>query len=80
MEDLMWRDFTFCQCFFNRETKKFMAKCMFWTSSSSVMPTLPTATLRHKTFFIWNLMVDLRSSTLASMSSLWVMRAGNLPA
>merc|ERR1719192_1804100 len=27
-----------------------------------------------------NLMVDLRSSTLASMSSLWVLRAGNLPA
>merc|ERR1712136_484140 len=57
-----------------------MAKCMFWTSSSSVMPTLPTATLRHKTFFIWNLMVDFRSKAFCSKLSLWVTKVGNLPA
>merc|ERR1719323_1870479 len=55
---LMCRLFTFCQCFFSRDTRKFMARWMFWTSSSSVMFTLPTGTLRHNTFFIWNLMVD----------------------
>merc|ERR1719500_1531584 len=80
MVDLMWRDLTFCQCFFSRETRKFMAKCTFWTKSSSDMPTFPTATERHKTFFIWNLMVDFRSSTFCSKLSLWVTKEGNLPA
>merc|ERR1711974_191000 len=76
----MERDLTFCQCFFRRDTRKLIDKWMLNTNSSSVMPTLPTATFKHKTFFIWNLMVDLRSMTLASMLSLWVRRAGNLPA
>ena len=80
MEDLMWRDLTFCQCFFSRDTRKFMAKWTFWASSSSVISTFPTATFRQRTFFIWNLMVDFRSSTFASMSSVWVIRLGNLPA
>merc|ERR1719458_1020708 len=53
---------------------------MFWTSSSSVMFTWPTATLRHSTFFIWNLMVDWRSAILAIMSSWCVSRVGNFPA
>merc|ERR1712121_452124 len=77
---LMYRDLTFRQCFFSRDTRKLIDKWMLNTSSSSVMPTFPTATFKHKTFFIWNLMVDLRSRTLSSILSLWVRRAGNLPA
>merc|ERR1712158_61274 len=80
MVDLMQRDLTFCQCFLRRETRKLMDKWMLNTNSSSLMATLPTATFKHRTFFIWNLMVDLRSMTFASMLSLWVRRAGNLPA
>merc|ERR1711974_178108 len=76
----MERDLTFCQCFLRRETRKLMDKWMLNTNSSSLMATLPTATFKHRTFFIWNLMVDLRSMTFASMLSLWVRRAGNLPA
>ena len=34
----------------------------------------------NHTFFIWNLMVDRTSSTLASIASLWPMGEGNLPA
>ena len=50
------------------------------TSSSSFMPTLPTATPRHRTFFSWNLMVDLTSVTLLFRSSPWETGVGNLPA
>ena len=53
---------------------------MVYTSSSSVIFTWPTATARHSTFFIWNLIVDFTSSTLATMFSLWVSKEGNLPA
>ena len=53
---------------------------MFDTSSSSVMPTLPTATPMHSTFFSWNLIVALTSFILPFRSSLWVMGVGNLPA
>merc|ERR1711973_364546 len=76
----MQRDLTFCQCFLRSETRKLMDKWMLKTNSSSLIATLPTATFKHRTFFIWNLMVDLRSITFASMLSLWVRRAGNLPA
>ena len=34
----------------------------------------------HLTFFIWNLIVDFTSSTLATMFSVWVSKEGNLPA
>lgn len=57
-----------------------MANMMLATSSSWVMPTLPTATPRHRTFLSWNLMVDLTSVTLADRSSLWETGVGNLPA
>merc|ERR1712213_265209 len=73
-------DAPFCQCFLRSETRKLMDKWMLKTNSSSLIATLPTATFKHRTFFIWNLMVDLRSMTFASMLSLWVRRAGNLPA
>ena len=89
MVDLMCRLLTFCQCFFSRDTRKFMARRMFSISCSSVMSTLPTcgttfvqmrtvisyfhfqltATLRHNTFFIWNLMVAFTSFTFCSRSS-----------
>jgi hypothetical protein len=80
MDDLMWSDLTFCQCFLSRDTKKLMLRCTFCARSSALMPTLPTATDRHKTFFIWNLMVALTSSILAVIDSWWVRRPGNLPA
>ena len=38
------------------------------------------ATAKHSTFFIWNLLVDFTSSTLATMFSLWVSKERNLPA
>ena len=57
-----------------------MANMMFEISSSSVMPTLPTATPRQSTFLSWNLIVDLTSVILAFRSSLWESGVGNLPA
>ncbi len=57
-----------------------MASMMLPMSSSSVMPTLPTATPMHNTFFSWNLMVDLTSVTLVFRSSACEIGAGNLPA
>merc|ERR1719361_81228 len=38
------------------------------------------ATLRHNTFFIWNLIVLFKSLILASISSAWVNKLGNFPA
>lgn len=46
----MYNDRTFCQFFFNKETKKLMAKLMLEDNSSNCMPTLPTATAKHKTY------------------------------
>merc|ERR1712165_372286 len=77
---LMYKERTFCQFFLRRDTKKLTAKKMFWDNSSSVMVVLPTATLRHKTFFIWNLMVLFKSVIFASMSSACVNKVGNFPA
>lgn len=48
----MWSERTFCQCFFNKETRKFIDKCMFCTNSSGVMSTCPTATDKHNTYKI----------------------------
>ena len=53
---------------------------MFEINSSSVMPTLPTATPKQRTFFNWNLIVDLTSVIFEARSSLWEMGVGNLPA
>src|SRR5689334_15589916 len=53
---------------------------MFEISSSSVIPTLPTATPRQSTFFSWNLMVDFTSLILPERSSEWDIGVGNLPA
>ena len=76
----MYKALTFCQFFLSNDTRKLTAKWMLYTSSSSVIFTWPTATARHSTFFIWNLIVDFTSSTLATMFSLWVSKEGNLPA
>lgn len=76
----MWSDRTFCQCFLSRDTRKLTDKCTFWASSSGVMLTCPTATDKHKTFFIWNLMVLLTSSIFCAIDSEWARRPGNLPA
>merc|ERR1711931_45471 len=42
--------------------------------------TCPMATARHRTFFIWNLMVALISLHLSTSFSEWVHMVGNLPA
>ncbi len=57
-----------------------MANMMLEINWSSVISTFPTATPMHKTFFNWNLMVDLTSVILALKSSLWETGVGNLPA
>ena len=57
-----------------------MANIMFEISSSSDMPTFPTATPKHSTFLSWNLIVDLTSVIFAAKSSLWEIGVGNLPA
>ena len=57
-----------------------MDNMMFEISSSSDMPTFPTATPKHSTFLSWNLMVDLTSVIFAAKSSLWEIGVGNLPA
>merc|ERR1719334_1296046 len=80
MVDLMYRERTFCQFFLSSETRKLTLRMMLLTNSSDVILTWPTATARHNTFFIWNLMVPRTSSILLGMGSLWVSRVGNLPA
>lgn len=57
-----------------------MASMMLPTSCSWVMPTLPTATPMQRTFFSWNLMVDLTSVILSPKLSACETGVGNLPA
>lgn len=52
--DLMCNLFTLFQFFLRSDTKKLMAIRQFCLSSSGVIPTLPTATPMHRTFFNWN--------------------------
>ena len=53
---------------FNERRLLFLVFYLKLTSSSSVMVTLPTATERHRTFFIWNLIVAFRSFTYSTYS------------
>jgi hypothetical protein len=76
----MWSDRTFCQFFFRSETRKLTANIILAFNSSVSMETLPTATDKHNTFFIWNLMVRFTVSTFSSMDSWWERAVGNLPA
>lgn len=57
-----------------------MANMMLPINSSSVIPTLPTATPMQSTFLSWNLMVDLTSLILLFRSSACETGAGNFPA
>lgn len=57
-----------------------MASMMLPISSSVSMPTFPTATPMQRTFFSWNLMVDLTSVILSVKLSAWETGVGNLPA
>lgn len=57
-----------------------MESIMLPMSSSSVMPTLPTATPMQRTFLSWNLTVDLTSVILSLKLSEWETGVGNLPA
>ena len=57
----MYKALMFCQFFLSNDTRKLTAKWMLYTSSSSVIFKWPTATARHSTFFIWNLIVPFTS-------------------
>lgn len=76
-----WEDneLTFCQFFFNRETRKLTLICTFWKICFSSMERFPTATPMQRTFLSWNLTIALVSFTLASKDSWWETRVGNLP-
>lgn len=45
----MYKARTFCQFFFNNDTKKLTDKLTFDANSSGCIPTLPIATAKHKT-------------------------------
>jgi len=70
---------TFCQFFFNKDTRKLTLSCTFWKICFSSILTLPTATPMHSTFLSWNLTIALVSLTLASRDSWWETSVGNFP-
>ena len=76
---LLCEALTFCPFFLSNDTRKMTARWMY-TSSTSVIFTWLTATARHGTFFIWKLIVNSTSSTLATTFALWVSKGGNWPA
>jgi len=78
MVDLTWTVLTFCHPFLRREIRKLIEIVAFCLICSSVMATLPTATPIHRTFFSWNLTLDLTSSIFLDKDSAWVMAIGNL--
>ena len=53
---------------------------MFCTNWSSSISRFPMAKIKHKTFFMRNLMVLCTSLIFSSKLSPWVSREGNLPA
>lgn len=55
-------------------------RILFSKATINFFITTSMSTTDSRTFFIWNLMVDLTSSTLVVMFSLCVSREGNLPA
>ena len=66
--------------FLSSDARKFAARVTFVTICAFSMDTLPTATLRHMTFFIWNLMVALTPSIFSVRSAPPSIKVGNLPA
>ena len=71
---------TFCQFFFNKETRKLTLSWTFWKICFSSILTLPTATPMQSTFLSWNLTMALDSLTFDSRVSWWVTSVGNFPA
>jgi len=78
--DVMSGILTFCQFFFNKDTRKLTLSCTFWNICFSSILTLPTATPMHNTFLSWNLTIALVSLTLPSRDSWWETSVGNFPA
>jgi len=68
----------FCHPFFNKETKKLTDILIFCLNSSSVIANVPTAVPIQRTFFNWNLTVDLISFTFSSTFSFSPRASGNL--
>ena len=52
---LTYKDLTFCQFFFNKDTKKLTLVWMLMNNSFSFISTWPTATAKQSTFLSWNL-------------------------
>lgn len=61
---------TLFQFFLSNDTKKLIAMRQFCLNSSGFMPTLPTATPMHKTFFNWNFTWQMKSEK-KMFSKLW---------
>lgn len=70
---------TFCQFFFNKETRKLTLSWTFWNICFSSMLTLPTATPMQSTFFSWNFTIAFVSLTFPSRDSWWETSVGNFP-
>jgi len=70
---------TFCQFFFNKETRKLTLSWTFWKICFSSMLTLPTATPMQSTFFSWNFTIAFVSLTFPSRDSWWETSVGNFP-
>lgn len=71
--------FTFCQFFFNNDTRKLTLICTFWNICFSSIPQFPTATPMQSTFFSWNFTIAFVSLTFDSRDSWWDTNVGNFP-
>jgi len=73
---------TCCQFLDNKETKKLTDKVTLAKISSFFIPTLATATPKHKAFldFNWNLIDAFCCSHFSKISSFGFNKLGNLPA
>merc|ERR1712157_267356 len=80
MVDLIYICPMFCHCFFNKEARKLAASCVLTMICCFSISTLPIATFKHMTFFIWNLIVERTSSIFSCMSSDEERSVGNFPA
>lgn len=79
MEVLIVKVLTFCQPFFNKDTKKLIAMFKFCLICSGCISMVPMAVPMHKTFFNWNLMVCFISLDFASTDSFSPTLKGNFP-
>jgi hypothetical protein len=67
----------FCHCFLRREAWKLAASWVLMVISFFSWLTLPTAMLRQRTFFSWNLVVNRTSSIFSCISSSEARRVEN---